>query len=600
MNFFSSLPPGMSYLVANIFSFSFLAPVVVTFVIDDLLVATGFSLRVPIWVSTPLCLASAPLSFILRRLWKKCMDTRAAAKLGARLAPVIKGKLPGNLDIMIEFVARSRDGYPGEAQMQWTEELGSNTINAWVLWEDCIFTTEPEHIKASGAMLATDFQNFIKGDRFKYSIESVLGSGVFNADGLFHRSMTRPFFSRDRISHFDIFDRHAEAAITRMKERLNAGYAIDFQDLAYRFTLDSATEFLFDNDVCSLASPFPYPHNSAPTLDPSNLRLSQAERFSRALAESQHIIAERSRMGDVWPLLEMFKDKTKEPMAVVNGYIEPILREALEKRRDRGMDGKEGNEEEVEEGETLLEHLVKFTSSTHPVVLRDQILNIMIAGRDTTAVTLTCAIYLLAMHPLVLTKLRSEILDYVGPSRRPMFDDIREMRYLRAVLNETLRLFPVVESVNATTFPSSDPTLKPIHIPAKTSIPYSVFLMHRRTDLWGPDAEEFDPERFIDTRLKKYLTPNPFIFLPFNAGPRICPGQQFAYNEMSFFLIRLFQAFSSIALSPLSHPPDTLPPPDWSSAKGRKGIERFWPKSHLTMYSLGGLRVNMEEAKDVL
>jgi Cytochrome P450 len=66
--------------------------------------------------------------------------------------------------------------------------------------------------------------------------------------------------------------------------------------------------------------------------------------------------------------------------------------------------------------------------------------------------------------------------------------------------------------------------------------------MHRRTDLWGPDgaslcvtseiklkvllAEEFDPDRFIDERLHKYLTPNPFIFLPFNAGPRICLGQQ--------------------------------------------------------------------------
>jgi cytochrome P450 len=65
--------------------------------------------------------------------------------------------------------------------------------------------------------------------------------------------------------------------------------------------------------------------------------------------------------------------------------------------------------------------------------------------------------------------------------------------------------------------------------------------MHRRKDLWGPDgkpfpvqvvctdvtpAEEFDPDRFIDERLHKYLIPKPFIFLPFNAGPRICLGQQ--------------------------------------------------------------------------
>ena len=81
--------------------------------------------------------------------------------------------------------------------------------------------------------------------------------------------------------------------------------------------------------------------------------------------------------------------------------------------------------------------------------------------------------------------------------------------------------------------------------PNRCSCIYSVLVMHRRTDLWGPDgivtisfenmigsrftllsALVFDPDRFLDERLHKYLTPNPFIFCPFNAGPRICLGQQ--------------------------------------------------------------------------
>jgi cytochrome P450 len=63
-------------------------------------------------------------------------------------------------------------------------------------------------------------------------------------------------------------------------------------------------------------------------------------------------------------------------------------------------------------------------------------------------------------------------------------------------------------------------------------IVYSVFSMQRREDLWGPDSQEFDPDRFIDHRMEKYLTKNLSIFLPFNAGPRICLGQQFAYSEV--------------------------------------------------------------------
>jgi len=118
--------------------------------------------------------------------------------------------------------------------------------------------------------------------------------------------------------------------------------------------------------------------------------------------------------------------------------------------------------------------------------------------------------------------------------------------------------------------------------------------MHRRTDLWGPDALEFDPDRFLDDRLHKYLTPNPFIFLPFNAGPRICLGQQFAYNEMSFMLIRLLQHFSSISLSPESLDPACRPPAAWARGEGRQAIEQFHPRSHLTLHAKGGLWLKME------
>ncbi|EPQ55554.1 cytochrome P450 monooxygenase pc-2 [Gloeophyllum trabeum ATCC 11539] len=534
--------------------------------------------------------------------WNKRRD---AERMGARLVPVWNGRWPGNVDHIVNLIKLVNSGYPGEYFLRAWPEVGK-VFNTRVLWEDIILTVEPDHVKV---ILATDFNSFVKGDKQKYKMESLLGTGVFNSDGrriLFHRSMTRPFFSRDRIAHFDIFDRHGEEAIEKIKQRQAEGYPVDFQDLISRFTLDSATDFLFGSNVNSLSDVLPYPYgvDAAATVTDSPVASppgsAEAKRFAGAFAEAQDVIARRFNMGEIWPLSEIGKDKTKEPMKVVSGYIDRILEEALAKTKAAlpldTVDAKV--DDEAEDGETLLEHLIKFTSDRK--ILKDETLNILLAGRDTTAATLTFVIYFLAMYPNVMARLRSEVLDKVGPTRKPTYDDIREMKYLRAVINETLRLYPAVpfnvrQSVRATTLPSPNPGQKPFYVPANTSVTYSVFLMHRRKDLWGPDADDFDPDRFIDDRLRKYLTPNPFIFVPFNAGPRICLGQQFAYNEMSFMLIRLLQNFSSIELEPSAHAPGTLPPKEWAKAEGRQAIERFCPKSHLTMYSRGGLWVRMTE-----
>ncbi|KAG2143713.1 cytochrome P450, partial [Suillus clintonianus] len=558
--------------------------------------ATMSGISLPPWIFLLGATSSLPIGFTLRLLYVGIIRRRQAARMGARLACTVKGKTIGNLDVMLKMVDRFKNGYPGDGLADFVAEFGT-CFNLHFMYEDLIFTVEPSHIKT---ILASDFENYIKGNKFRKTMSSVLGTGVFNSDGemwKFHRSMTRPFFSHDRISHFNTFDRHAEDAITQMKARFRAGYPVDFQDLISRFTLDAATEFLFGHCVHSLSAGLPYPHNVV-TAEALTGRAKTADDFARAFADAQSIIAQRPRRGWIWPLFEIFKDDTAAPMRIVNSFIDPILKEAIAKTQSAHASG----EKNVDNDDTtLLDHLVEMT--TDPVVLKDEILNIMIAGRDTTAGTLTVALYLLSMHPHVMTRLREEIMAKVGPTERPTYDDIREMKYLRAVINETMRVFSPVpfnvrESVNASTLPATSHLDKPIYVPPKTSVSYSVFLMHRRKDLWGPDADEFDPDRFLDERLHKYLTPKPFIFLPFNAGPRICLGQQFAYNEMSFMLIRLLQSFSSITLHPEAQHPDTLPPVDWAHATGRKSREQFWPKAHLTIYAHGGLWIRMAEAEN--
>ncbi|OBZ76028.1 hypothetical protein A0H81_03501 [Grifola frondosa] len=619
-----TLPPGIPFLFHNLLTLSF-PPAVV-------LLATRVlrfqHVLVPGWLLVLAIIVINPLLFAARVSLMRWHTRRAAARMGAVLPDALVGRWIGGLDVMMDMLHAFKVGYPPDI-FDRGFSLNSALFSFDVLWVTGYVTTDPDIVKT---VLALEFPNFEKGEVLRNNLNAIFGTGVFNSDGemwKFHRSMTRPFFTRERISHFELFDRHADHAISKMKERFQAGIAVDFQDLITRFTFDAATEFLFGSCVNSLDAPLPYPHN-CPAHEPTTQPANAAERFSDAVEAVQIVVADRLRAGWTWPLREIFKDKTEEDRAIVDAVLEPIVKEALRKKAEK-MNLGEGAGEKDEEDETLLDSLVQLTSD--PVILRDETLNILLAGRDTTASALTFAIYLLCEHPAVLKRLREEILQYVGPTRRPTYDNIREMRYLRAFLNgePSVKIFPanhhssppnnfrVIEvvsagavryppelgndrhprlryTINETLLPNPDPTGKPIYIPAKTKVTYSVFKMHRDPKHWGPDAEAFDPDRFLDSRMAEYFIQNPFIFLPFNGGPRICLGQQFAYNEMSFFVIRLLQSFATMGLDLTAQPPDSLPPPEWKNAAGRKAAEKVFVKAHITLYAHGGLWVQMGDA----
>ncbi|KAL4075543.1 cytochrome P450 [Scleroderma citrinum] len=576
-----AIPPGIVYLARRLHRLA-LPPVLVY--VGTRVWTVVFVKHIPGWVTTPAYIFSIPVALACSILYKDFQDRRQAALRGAVLAPSVKSKWIGGIDTLLSIAGGFGKEWIGSPFDKYCEVYGP-IVNMRFLFENRILTTEPEHIKA---ILATQFKSFEKGAALWDQLHALLGTGVFNSDGetwKFHRSMTRPFFSKDRISHFDIFEAHVEDAINQVKNRLKEGYPVNFQDMVYRFTLDSATEFLFGKDVRSLSAGLVYPKNSPLSHDPA-YKNHPANLFAYAFSEAQSLSAYR----------EFWSDRVAKQMDVCYKFIDPILEEALEKKKlanaGKAVAEKTNAEKEVVEGDTLLEHLVNYTED--PIVIRDEILNIMIAGRDTTAATLTFTIYRLSQHPDVLQRLRAEILNKIGPSRRPTYEDLRDMKYLRAVINEILRLYPAVPfnvrtSAEATVWPGVNGG-PPIYIPPDTRVPYSVFLMQRRKDLWGPDAEMFDPDRFLDERMK-YHTKNPFIFVPFNAGPRICLGQQFAYNQMSYFLVRFLQTFSSITLA---EDVQTFPPAGW--ANGPNAQEKVIIKHHLTMYAYDGVWVRLEEA----
>ena len=146
---------------------------------------------------------------------------------------------------------------------------------------------------------------------------------------------------------------------------MHEGHAVDFQDLVSRFTLDSATEFLFGHCVNILHAGLPYSPNLA--VGGHEKDSDPAVRFSKAFANAQLTVAHRQRTGLMWPLFEMRKDPSKEDMEVVNAFIDPILRDAVAKRKEPQIPA---NKKEIGDSDTLLDHLISFTKGKQQIVPR--------------------------------------------------------------------------------------------------------------------------------------------------------------------------------------------------------------------------------------
>ena len=167
-----------------------------------------------------------------------------------------------------------------------------------------------------------------------------------------------------------------------------------------------------------------------------------------------------------------------------------------------------------DEGYTFLHALANFTRDR--TVLRDQLVATLLAGRDTTAATLSWCLYELSRSPEAVKKLRREILKTVGPNGQPSYNDLKEMRYLKHVLDETLRLYPVVPfnvrvALKDTTLPhgGGPDGNEPIGVLEGTPVGYSTLAMQRRPDIypesWSTsEKKELDPDKFVPERWENW------------------------------------------------------------------------------------------------
>ncbi|CAA2979573.1 cytochrome P450 714C2-like [Olea europaea subsp. europaea] len=174
----------------------------------------------------------------------------------------------------------------------------------------------------------------------------------------------------------------------------------------------------------------------------------------------------------------------------------------------------------------------------------DNCKNIYLAGYETTAVSATWCLMLLASHPHWQDRIRAEVQE-ICKGQNPDADMIRKMKQLTMAINESLRLYPPVAVVSREAL--TDMKFRDLNIPKGVNLWTMVTTLHTDPDNWGPDSYQFNPERFANgiTGACKF----PHLYMPFGVGPRVCLGQNLALVELKILISLILSKFS-FTLSP--------------------------------------------------
>ena len=418
-----------------------------------------------------------------------------------------------------------------------------------------ILTIEPENVKT---ILSLRFKDFTLGNR-PAIMGKFLGNGIFVNDGedwAHSRAFLRPSFVADQATDLSLIETHVQDLFKLIPRD---GSTVDLQPLFFRFTLDSATEFLFGHSVRTLQ------RNEGAD-----------EQFSKAFNYSLEELALGFRLG---PLRNWrYNPKADAAYQACRDYVDQFVNQAFQIRANKTW---KDTEKQSGSRSPFLQELSKATGDRGRI--RDEILNVLIAGRDTTASLLSHMIFEISRKPSVWRSLEKEIETLKGGT--PSYEELKNMKYVKFVIQESesdLSLVPRIVSVLR--FTNNCPALRlhppvpintrmcvsdtvlpvgggrfgehPVHVPKGTLMIYMVHAMHRRKDFFGPDAEEFRPERWEHQRHSWVILHRPTSeeirltgeqeYLPFNGGPRLCLGQQYAMTEASYVLVRMLQEFRAI------------------------------------------------------
>ncbi|MCX2966267.1 cytochrome P450 [Gordonia aquimaris] len=168
--------------------------------------------------------------------------------------------------------------------------------------------------------------------------------------------------------------------------------------------------------------------------------------------------------------------------------------------------------------------------------IRDQIITFLIAGHETTGNLLAFALFYLARDSELVEALRSEREESCSDGAILSYDDVARLKITRAVVSETLRLWPTAPGFFRAARETTE--VGGVRFEPGEWVFLLMLSIHRDEEVWGPTASQFEHKRFLSK------TPRDAVYRPFGAGPRACIGRQFALHEATLLLANLASAFN--------------------------------------------------------
>jgi cytochrome P450 len=407
----------------------------------------------------------------------------------------------------------------GIPMRRWINEIPNEGLIRYrhLFNRDRVLVTSP---KALAEVLTTKSYDFVKPGFMRNGIAQLLGVGILLAEGDEHKVQRKNLMPAFNFRHvkelYPIFwEKSVEMvkAIEKSFPTLSSDATpVEVSEWASRATLDII-------GVAGMGQEFNSIHNPNTQLNTVYRNVFAPNRSAQFLGLLQFFIP-------TWILRLLPVQRNND------------MREAAKVARDTSFQLIQAKKQALAEQKSLPPDIVSVALSSGVFTdekLVDNMMTFLAAGHETTASALTWGVYMMCKHPEVQTKLREEIhahIESLDTETRITSDIIDNMPYLHAVCSETLRLWsPVPLTLRDT---AKDTTILEQYIPKGTKVILAPWAVNYSTELWGPDAAEFKPDRWTAPgQANAGGAESNYAFLTFLHGPRSCIGSKFAVAELA-------------------------------------------------------------------